>query len=927
MGFLSDIWEGAKDTASELWENVKEGDIGGILEMGGKYLLTMGTFGLSNRSFVPDTPDVSVSAQDRKVTMRSTVAPQEIVYGRVVKGGTVVYVESSGTHSEYLHLILVLASHRCEGVQNIYFNGSLVAYGGSKTGASQVITPFFLSDGATAAPLEARFIDGSQTAADAAYLYLKLNYSREFYPNGVPDITVELEGHAEVYDPDTELSGYSNNHALCVLDYLTADYGLGVPLSEIDLDSFIDGAAFCAEEADTPPQWVAVPLPDMIILGPGESVTYTLSLDDSEPRFAVDGVIKVTGKPLNALESLVQAGAAYLTFCQGKWRYVRAEYVAPALSLTEDDLIGGVQFSMPSGRGGRFNIAKGRFVDPLGEWEETEYPPVRVQDYIDNDLEELELTLDQPFITSAYRAQRVGKIMLERSRYGLTVRVVAKYKALPLVVGDRVSLTVSALGWSPKIFMVMDIDINLASGVSLTLREDAEAIYTWDYNEQIAITPPPAVTLPDPRPTLPTDLTVTEELYATNPVADFKTRAILEWTGDTDRQTWYDVEYKLSADSDWIVARSDFRGEYATVEDMTPETYDFRVRSMNAIGQYSDWVAETAVVIAGKTAPPPDVGTLYIDNGVLSWGYSNAPIDLAGFEVRAHQGNRSTWADAVVLHAGVVTVSRFDVTDQMFSQRTFLVKAVDTSGNYSTNAATVLLNLGDPVINNVILTHSEAPGWNGYVGDWTVNGSDQLEASQIGGFYNAGSSIFYNQTSTALFYDDEYDRLDYEFEYIVDAADVGAQITLTALVNDADSYRLGYVPPSLPFPGFSGSVGYLEFPGAIRAEEGTYLFRLTIPAQFGGTPPTVDDIIVSLDVEDVTESLEDVAIANTGTRLPITKTYRGIAHVGLTLQTDGSGAVSLKLDDKDPDDGPLVYAYNSAGTAVATTIDAFIRGY
>ena len=370
-----------------------------------------------------------------------------------------------------------------------------------------------------------------------------------------------------------------------------------------------------------------------------------------------------------------------------------------------------------------------------------------------------------------------------------------------------------------------------------------------------------------------------------------------------------------------------FLGTTATVQDISPGSYDFRARSVNVAGFESDWTTATGVVVLGKTAPPPDVGTLYIDNGVLSWSYASAPIDLAGFVVRAHQGDRATWADAVALHAGVVTASRFDVTDQMYSQRTFLVKAVDTSGNYSANAAAVLLNLGDPIINNVILTHNEAPGWNGYVGNWTVNVSDQLEAEQIGVFYNAGSSIFYNQTSTALFYDDEYERLDYEFEYIVDAADVGAQITLSALVNDADSYRFGYVPPSLPFPGFSGSVGYLEFPGSIRAEEGTYLFRLTIPAQFGGTPPTVDDIIVSLDVEDITESLLDVSISNTGTRLPITKTYRGIVNVSLTLQTDGSGAVSLKLDDRDPDDGPLVYAYNSAGTAVSTTIDAFIRGY
>jgi len=271
---------------------------------------------------------------------------------------------------------------------------------------------------------------------------------------------------------------------------------------------------------------------------------------------------------------------------------------------------------------------------------------------------------------------------------------------------------------------------------------------------------------------------------------------------------------------------------------------------------------------------------------------------------------------------GVVTSSRFNAAGETSGQRTFLVKAIDTSGNYSATAAVMLLNLGDPVISNVILTDSEAPAWTGTLSGGTVNGSDQLEADQVGGFYNPlGGSILYNASPTSDFYEDEYETMTYAFDYVVDGADAGSQVTVAATVDTATSYQIDYIPPS--------STGdFVPFPGFIRhTEAGTYAFRLTVPSQFGGTPPTVDDIIVSLDVEDVTESLENVSIANTGTRLPITKTYRGIAFVSLTLQTDGSGAASLKIDDKDPDDGPLVYAYNAAGTAVATTIDAFIRGY
>lgn len=944
MGKISDWWDDTKETVSDTWENIKDGDVLGILKDFGKGVLGQVTFGLSHKTWVqtPDISGASAAARDRKVTVRNTVAPQEVVYGTVRKGGTVVYVESSGTHDEFLHLIIVLASHKCHRVDKIYFDDNPVAYGGTKTGSSQVITPYYTFDGITYVPLVARFVDGSQTEMDSfvlsdapdslttahaltghAFLYLKLNYDPDFYPNGIPDISVEMQGHALIYEPVGETYGYSNNHALCTLDYLLADYGLGIPIEEIDIDSFDAGATYCLEETDTPPQWVAVETPGYVVLGPGDTYTYTLTLDDSEPRFAVDGVLRVAGRPLANLETLAQAGAAYVCFSQGKWRYIRAEYVAPTLTLDESDLISGVDFAPSSGKGSRFNIVKGQFINPLEKWELTDYPAIVVQDYIDNDLEELEQVIDQPLITSPYRAQRLGKIAMERSRYGLTVSVTAKLKALELNVGDRVNLSITALGWTPKVFMVMDMDINLAGGVRLALREDHASIYDWDYNEQTAVTPPPAVNLPDPRPDLPTALTASEELYATNPPGDFKTRIIVAWTAETVRQTWYDVQYKLSAASEWTWARAGFRGGQATIEDAAVGTYDFRVRSMNGIGQYSDWVSTTNIQILGKTAPPPDLESLFISGEFLAWTYPDAPVDLAGYAVRLHQGNRTTWDDATPMFVGLHTVSQVYIQPWLSGTMTFLVKAVDTSGNYSAGHLSLVWTSTGRADENVILTDNQAPGWTGTLTGGTVNVSDQVEADQVADFYNqtVGGSLFYSAYGAADFYGDKFEKVTYLFSFDVASGDAGSQMTVTADVTNALSYQIDYIPPS--------STGdYVPFPGLIPfAEEGTYEFRLTIPEQFDVLTPTVDDIIVTLDVPDIVEGLEDVTISNTGTRLPITKTYRGISVVSLTLQTDGSGAVALKIDDKNHTSGPLVYAYNAAGTAVATTIDAIIRGY
>ena len=82
-----------------------------------------------------------------------------------------------------------------------------------------------------------------------------------------------------------------------------------------------------------------------------------------------------------------------------------------------------------------------------------------------------------------------------------------------------------------------------------------------------------------------------------------------------------------------------------------------------------------------------------------------------------------------------------------------------------------------------------------------------------------------------------------------------------------------------------------------------------------------------LDVPDVIEVLDDVAIAAAGTtRLPITKTFREIRAVNLTLQDVATGARNAIVFDKDAALGPLVKAYDSSNTLVDASVDAIVQG-
>lgn len=68
--------------------------------------------------------------------------------------------------------------------------------------------------------------------------------------NGNPSVDCIVKGR-KIYDPRTRKTAYSNNPALCVLDFLTNKrYGLGrwVSYDDVDIDSFIESANYCDQE-------------------------------------------------------------------------------------------------------------------------------------------------------------------------------------------------------------------------------------------------------------------------------------------------------------------------------------------------------------------------------------------------------------------------------------------------------------------------------------------------------------------------------------------------------------------------------------------------------------------------------------------------------------------------------------------------------
>lgn len=100
---------------------------------------------------------------------------------------------------------------------------------------------------------------------------------------------------------------------------------------------------------------------------------------------------------------------------------------------------------------------------------------------------------------------------------------------------------------------------------------------------------------------------------------------------------------------------------------------------------------------------------------------------------------------------------------------------------------------------------------------------------------------------------------------------------------------------------------------------------MRVTTRAGPIQGAIRDLNVVIDVPDVVEEIDNVAIPAGGARLVLTKAFDLIKTVQLTLQGGGS-AVSARYLDKDVALGPLVEAIDEGNASVAGILDATITG-
>jgi hypothetical protein len=928
----------------------------------------------------PEPPKRNVQQQETAqgilVNKASNNTAIPVVYGQRQVGISRVFVESSGTDNNYLYMAGVLCEgggNGIESVDEIYINDKLVTWSGSLTdGTVRTVNSSdtnYYKDGASLISVQAFYGLDNQSVSSildestnwgsnhklsgVAYLAFKFTWNQDAF-NSLPEVKVVLKGK-KIYDPrlDSTKGGsgshrqdtastwtYSNNSSLVLLDYLrNARYGKALPNTafETNYDSFKSSADLCDTQV-TP---------------------YSGGTDID--LFQTNIVLDTEQKLIDNVRELLNPMRAIFTYTQGKYFLIIENTGSSQLSLNSNNIIGGIKI-FGEKKNSKFNRVIGTFVNPSKEWQEDTitFPPADDSGLPSSDqyatllAEDNGTNLEGNFtfqgITNPYQAEELCEIILKRSRNALAVEVMVTSEALNLTIGDLVDLTYTTGGFSSKLFRVYGLTINTDSSVSLKLIEHQDNFYTW--SEKAEAPTIADTTLPNPNLVqAPASVTLSDQLIQYSDGVVITALDVTIGASPDSFVDYYQVEYKLSTVSDYIIAGQG-RGLFQRILNVIDGlTYNVRVKAFNTLGSSSTYTSATRTIVGG-IAPPSDVTDFSCNiiggDAHLSW-QQITDLDLAHYQIRySTQTSGASWANSVSL---VEKVAR-PATSVTVPARvgSYLIKAVDKNGNYSSNETIIATNVSTIGNYNAVATQTESPTFSG-TKDQTVvvDGTLRLDSSELfdsaTGNFDSATSLFDSGVGTY----DLYSEGTYLFATPVDigavyTSRVTASITQTSdNLDDLFDSRTGdFDDGASNFDGdtpancnahieialSNDNVTYTTFRNFVVGDYTTryYKFRVTLRSFDLASTPVISALSVSIDMPDRIFSGNDIS-SGTGTyTVTFTNPFYSVNYaVGITAQGLATGDYHL-LTNKTINGFDLAFK-NSSGTGISKTFDYIAKGY
>ena len=916
----------------------------------------------------PDIPDFGISEPDDFETgvllnKQSNDANIPVVYGTRLVGGIRIFVQTSGTDNQYLYIAIILAEGEINDVKQIKIDDKVVTFASSfsdntavevasndanfyKDGESLIrVEPHYGTDGQSASTLLSTLSNwgSNHKLSGLAYLAIRFKWNQDVF-GSIPKIQTLIEGKKVVTLNSSLVESsptFSTNPAFCLLDYLRNErYGKGLATSDIDLQSFYDASQVCVTQV-TP-------------YSGGSDINI----------FDANAVLDTSKKIIDNTRTLLKGCRGYLPYTSGKYKLVIETTGTASITLTEDDIFGGFSVSSPN-KNDKYNRVICSYVSPEKNFQvdEVQFPPIDDSGLDVADRHATMKSADGGFllegrfdfgqvITSTYQAEEMAEIILRRSREAIQLSINAGGNAYDLAIGDIVNITHSSLGFSAKPFRVISISFNEDFTVGLNLTEHQNSHYTWaSKTEQATI---PSTNLPNPNVVQPpASVTLSDQLIEYNDGTVIVALDVAIGASPDSFVDFYQVEYKLSTDSDFIIYAQGSGLNHRVLNVIDQSTYDVRVKAVNAFGVSSSYVSAQRKII-GAVEPPSDV-TDFSCNIVgqeahLGWEQIS-DLDLAHYNLRFSEATDGSaeWQNSVAL---IEKISRPATSISVPARTgTYLIKAVDKLGNFSSNATAVISNVTSVLGFNAVATQSEHPNFTGTTTNVIVDGNTlKLDSSEL---FDSASGNFDDETTRS--FDSGVANADFfaSGNYLFSSPiDIGAKHTvrITASLtqssdnpddlfdnksgdfDDASSNFDGDTPANanahLEIATSDDNVTYTAFQTFVIGDYTArfFKFRVVLISRDLASTPVVSEVTVTIDMQDRIFSGNNIT-SGAGTKtVTFTNPYKSVNYaVGITAEDMATGDYFI-VENKTVN-GFNVTFKNSSNSAVSKTFDFIAKGF
>jgi len=660
-----------------------------------------------------------------------------VIYGETRVGGVVFYLSTSNSET-ILHRNIAIAGHEIEGFTKFYANDEelTVESDGSVSAperyAGNIYIETRLGTDTQAAinlhgfgspvvmPADSDEWTDAHQAKGIAYFYSALKFDATAFPNGVPKITAVVKGR-KVFDPRDGTTGWTENSALCLRDYLTSNIGLSCDADELDDVSFADAANDCDQSVG--------------LVGGGST----------SKRYTTNGSFTTGSTPNNAITQLLTGMGGMIWYSQGKFGCRAASWDAPVLSFSEHDMIEGMEITSRNSRRDQVNEMHGTFRGEESLWQETDFPPITSDVFLASDGGQVSiLDMPLPFTSTSAMAQRIAKLALYRQREQIQVSITTGLSGFKAKIGDIIQLSNSRMGWSNKAFEVVNWTFGFGEGmsfaVSMALVEISETVYEWDADEKSFDQNNTTLLAPWIVPGVGVSLETELRLAKQSTIGVLLANITCQ---QPTRVSQVECQYKISSapDSAFRTFSTGPVGEHEILGLTEGSLYIVRARAINTFGVIGDWSTSNAFQFDPLNSPPADVSNLEwtVASGsvFLKWT-AIADLDALYYEIR--HSSLTSGAAWGVSNALVQKVAHpTSQITEIAKTGTYMIKAVDRTGNYSVNAVGASILASELPSLGATTTTTENPDFGGAKTNISIATGPTPDELRMSSFASAGS--------------------------------------------------------------------------------------------------------------------------------------------------------------------------------------------